>query len=680
MLHRFRARKVPARFLLLCLLLANLAGQWPGSPSPAQAAPAAFARPEFERLWQKTDGPVSAGAATRSWLWGPAPGLALDETYAQSRDGVRNVQYFDKARMELNPAVTDDTSPWRVTTGLLVSEMVEGRIQTGDKQFVVKQPADDVVAGDGGSAENPRYSDFTLPARQKAANRTGELVTAVLTHTGLIEQDAPRDVHVATFVRETAHNIPDVFWTYLNQTGPVRDAAGHVVQETLFDWVYVLGYPVAEPYWVKIKVGGKPYTALVQLFQRRTLTYVSDFPEAWRVQMGNVGQHYYTWRYSPTPSTQPQSPTQPAATPTAAPRFPATGGFVGIDGGNFVYAGSPVKLKGTNYWLHDSPFVSTWSEWDGPQALAELKKAHELGVNTIRVGIPFNHSATQDMMWDDDASMAKVSDWIKDEMTQFLQVASIYGMKVIFVLFEWYDEYPTEHSRQERTNLAYLEGIVGSFASDDRVLAWDLHNEPDKYGEWQGGNQSKVIKWLQRMASAVRYLDQRHPITVGVGDYSSLWYPASDGTTLLSFVDIAAFHCYDAGALSGQIAEIKQHTTRPIFLEEMGWPTASGDEKPPPGATFNEETQNFLYRAMLGDSKAHDIAGVVQWTLWDYTPRSTTGGRTASYEEHFGLVRTDGSFKPAAAIFQNDYAARDLPSNTKTHLPLTPADKRNSKP
>ena len=36
---------------------------------------------------------------------------------------------------------------------------------------------------------------------------------------------------------------------------------------------------------------------LVQPFQRRVLTYSPDNPSGWQVEMGNVGRHYYLWRY-----------------------------------------------------------------------------------------------------------------------------------------------------------------------------------------------------------------------------------------------------------------------------------------------------------------------------------------------------------------------------------------------
>jgi hypothetical protein len=36
---------------------------------------------------------------------------------------------------------------------------------------------------------------------------------------------------------------------------------------------------------------------LLQCFERRCLTYTPDNPEGWKVEAGNVGQHYYQWRY-----------------------------------------------------------------------------------------------------------------------------------------------------------------------------------------------------------------------------------------------------------------------------------------------------------------------------------------------------------------------------------------------
>ena len=51
---------------------------------------------------------------------------------------------------------------------------------------------------------------------------------------------------------------------------------------------------------------------LVQAFERRVLTHAPDNPDGWRVEAGNVGQHYYQWRYSQL-GTSPITASSPVA-------------------------------------------------------------------------------------------------------------------------------------------------------------------------------------------------------------------------------------------------------------------------------------------------------------------------------------------------------------------------------
>ena len=61
--------------------------------------PANVRRPGLPALWAKTD----ANPAGQSYIWGPAPFTGgLMEEYKDAPGGKRLVQYFDKARMELN--------------------------------------------------------------------------------------------------------------------------------------------------------------------------------------------------------------------------------------------------------------------------------------------------------------------------------------------------------------------------------------------------------------------------------------------------------------------------------------------------------------------------------------------------------------------------------------------------
>jgi hypothetical protein len=76
-----------------------------------------------------------------------------------------------------------------------------------------------------------------------------------------------------------------------------------------------MGFPITEPYWTRAITAGREQWVLVQLYERRALTYTPTNPAEFQVEMGNVGQHYFRWRYrggapvpgpgTPTPAPQP---------------------------------------------------------------------------------------------------------------------------------------------------------------------------------------------------------------------------------------------------------------------------------------------------------------------------------------------------------------------------------------
>ena len=65
---------------------------------------------------------------------------------------------------------------------------------------------------------------------------------------------------------------------------------------------YATGYPISEAYWVNVLVGGTAQDVLLQCFERRCLTYTPGNEPAWQVEAGNVGLHYFVWRYDRAPA------------------------------------------------------------------------------------------------------------------------------------------------------------------------------------------------------------------------------------------------------------------------------------------------------------------------------------------------------------------------------------------
>ncbi len=258
--------------------------------SAAAACAEAFADPAFERVWNITDAAVARGSTDVAWLWGPEPWATLREPYAEAPDGQRLVQYFDKARMELTQPVAGSADLWRVTNGLLPVELITGQAQVGDAQFVEREPARIAAVGDLDNAF-PTYADLQrVFTRQGAGDPQGEPITRMLHAGGTIAAyDAyAGDPDTAVVRVVNGHGIPRAFDRFM-----ARRSAAYGEHGAL----YVFGLPVSGAYWVTVRVNGQAQPVMFQVFERRVLTYTPGNPAAFKVESGNVGQHYYRWRY-----------------------------------------------------------------------------------------------------------------------------------------------------------------------------------------------------------------------------------------------------------------------------------------------------------------------------------------------------------------------------------------------
>ncbi|MGI8691197.1 MAG: S8 family serine peptidase [Thermomicrobiales bacterium] len=250
--------------------------------------------PSYAATYNRYDGPVLSGAVKRGFIWGPQVNSNRIEPYADAPGGQRQVWYFDKGRLELNNPQTG-----QITSGLLVNELVTGQIQTGDAARETRAPAAIAVAGDAGAPGAITYA--TLNGVRSAAPRAvSSPLTEQLQPDGSVSIATSGDatgVTTAAFIKETNHSVASVFWQYLNSTG-ITIQNGQPVNGPLFDpTFFVVGLPITEAYWTTATVGGVAKTVLVQAFERRVLTYTPSNPDPFKVEMGNVGQHYVAWRY-----------------------------------------------------------------------------------------------------------------------------------------------------------------------------------------------------------------------------------------------------------------------------------------------------------------------------------------------------------------------------------------------
>jgi len=301
-----RLRRQTAWSLLAVLtLLGAVLTAWVAAPASAATA---FATPAFQAKWQ-------ADEAITTNFWGPLQNArdGQSEPYVEGTyngvTGQRLVQYFDKGRMELTNPTTGV-----VTSGLLATELITGKLQAGDNTFQTLLPAAIPIAGDPDNI-GPTYASISANAAtlQAAATSTpGVAVSRSLgptgtlgTYTGAFASDP--QANIATFDATTAHNVPAAFLNFRNKVNLLN-----------------IGFAIAEPFWSTVKVAGAQKDVLVQPFERRVLTYTPTNPDPFKVEFGNIGQHYYSWRQSP--QTQATATPSVTATPTTvadttAPKF-----------------------------------------------------------------------------------------------------------------------------------------------------------------------------------------------------------------------------------------------------------------------------------------------------------------------------------------------------------------------
>lgn len=248
-----------------------------------------FASDPIPNIWDRADGNVGEGE--QSWIWGPAIRSATHEPYADSPGGVRSVYYFDKARMEINNPDESWDSIWYATSGLLIREMMLGKIQIGDHRSIETAPAEIPVTGDlENNPDSPTYATLgqhtTLDDQEqnRAGDRTGEPVDTLMHADGSLDTDftPPAETTVARYDDTLGHNVPGVFWDWMNSQS--------------IGWTYLTGHPVTEAYWVNTLIDGEPRQVMVQAFERRLLTFNPANEETWQVEAGNAGLHYRAWR------------------------------------------------------------------------------------------------------------------------------------------------------------------------------------------------------------------------------------------------------------------------------------------------------------------------------------------------------------------------------------------------
>jgi len=251
-------------------------------------------------------------------------------------------------------------------------------------------------------------------------------------------------------------------------------------------------------------------------------------------------------------------------------------------------------------WLVGSNYVpksainqlEMWQEatFDPDQIDKEFGWAEAIGMNTMRV---FLH----DLLWQHDAA------GFQKRMDRFLTIASRHHIRPMFVLFDscwdpspqlgpqhppipgvhnsgWVQSPgakaladPSQYSRLK----AYVQGVVAAFAKDDRILMWDIWNEP---GADNGGSyarlelkdkNARVKTLLPQTFQWAREASPTQPLTSGIWGVDTSPDGANLGELLqiqLRESDVITFHNYTWPEYFKKQVEWLKKYNRPVICTE----------------------------------------------------------------------------------------------------------------
>jgi len=345
---------------------------------------------------------------------------------------------------------------------------------------------------------------------------------------------------------------------------------------------------------------------------------------------------------------------------------------------------------GVNYWPRRSAMYM-WRELDIVEVRDEMAQIAGLGFDVVRV-----FTLAQDFL---PQPLTVAADMVA-HLVEVARAAKDAGLRVVPTLIVvnmsghiWWPAWMLDARGRPadlfsdptilRSQSLLVETCARALSGDDAIRAFDLANEIDD--AQRPPTRDAGWLWASLLANTVRRVAPGTPIQIGAHLPSLTTDNNMRVDDLAVVVDEDVMHAYplycDAARsfLDPELVPFSCALTaglagrgRRPFMQEFGLCTA------PPGVAGHTITDDFLgqplcqylaseeegaayYETVLEGLASTGAAGAYAWCYGDYDSRlfDRPPLATAVRERTFGLVRADGSEKPAAAVFRNFRKRRD---------------------
>ncbi len=292
---------------------------------------------------------------------------------------------------------------------------------------------------------------------------------------------------------------------------------------------------------------------------------------------------------------------------------------------------------GLNYYPASASWRDFWVEFPIDEIKFDIEKAKRLNVNSLRIFL--THDYFDNIETREDAL---------EKLQTFLDLCQENDIQVLLTLFDLRPDYALSNWN---VDIAHIDYILDNLAAHKAVMGVDLKNQPDL--DFENWGEGLVEAWLTVMARHIQSNYSNLVVTTG-------WSKAENAARLSDVFDIITYHEYQNPESFGQRLNevIEQVGDKPVMITELG----STIWHPPFVKGYTETAQASRLQNQLSQAERAD--GVFVWTLNDFghVGKEVVGPLPwrQAQQRHFGLVRPDGSLRPAAHILKSFGARSSL--------------------
>lgn len=309
---------------------------------------------------------------------------------------------------------------------------------------------------------------------------------------------------------------------------------------------------------------------------------------------------------------------------------------------------------GLNYYPASASWAKFWEQFPREEIENDLERAKALNVNALRIFLTHSYFDSEGTRED---GLSKLE--------AFLDICEAQNLVVLVTLFDLRPDY---RPLNWEADIGHIDMVLSRISKHKAVLGIDLKNQPDlDFGTW---GQGHVETWLTVMARHIQTHYQHLPVTAG-------WSQSEHATRLKDVFDFVTYHEYESPKnFETRLRDVRTAVgDKPVMITELG----STIWHPPFINSIRERKQASRLDHQL--KQAGQAKGVFVWTLNDFetVSRDVVGPLPwrRAQQKHFGLIREDGTFRPAADILKSFGASAlvqtetpPLQPNSIQHSPL----------